>query len=332
MSENKHYVSKDWIKSKLQRLRESSTDLWNVAPDVTNDFSSWSALKLILLAATVDMYTSIIPKHRDNFYYIDALAGSGISAFPEDDENFVGSPIIAATMAHEEFNRMYFIEQDAEKATALRERLEYVEENLSKELQCDDYRIIPGNTNNEMDDIIEEIRQETLYQGETVNTLSFVDNQGLDVHYSTLEKITEIHGDLLINLPTIAVRRTAGADYKTSMNNFYGNSAWEAAKDDDALRTIYMSRLAELNRPVQEFIPVRSGGQFYYDMIYCTRETQGGSPYIQVLEDMEDKISQLTGEDIERVLRFMRGEQTALDIFGDDDEDEQQTGLGDFMD
>lgn len=324
-------VSQDWIKEKMQRLRRHSTELRNVAPDTTNDFSSWSALKLILLAATVDMYTNIIPEYRDNFYYIDALAGSGISAFPEDDEYFVGSPLITATVAHEPFDKMYFIENDKEKAKALRERIEYIQENLDRDLQFDDYRIIPKNTNSAMDDVIEEIREETLYEGESVNTLSFVDNQGLDVHYSTLNKMTEIHGDLLINFPTIAIRRTAGADYKTSLNDFYGNSAWEAAQNDKEFRTIYMSRLAELGRPVQESIPVSSGGQFFYDMIYCTRKTKGGSPYIKTLEDMKDKIEQLTGEDIERVLRFMRGEQTNLDLFGDTD-DEQQTGLGDFYD
>ncbi|ACV47688.1 hypothetical protein Hmuk_1574 [Halomicrobium mukohataei DSM 12286] len=114
------------------------------------------------------------------------------------------------------------------------------------------------------------------------------------------------------------------------MNNFYGNASWEAANSDDEFRTIYMSRLAETGRPVQEYIPVRSGGQFFYDMIYCTRQTKGGSPYIQVLEDMKEKIEQLTGEDVERILRFMRGEQTSLDLF--DQGDDQQTGLGDFMD
>ncbi|ACV47686.1 MULTISPECIES: three-Cys-motif partner protein TcmP [Halomicrobium] len=179
-------VSQDWIKSKLQRLRDSSIDLWNVAPDVTNEFSSWSALKLILLAATVDMYTNIIPKHREHFYYIDALAGSGISAFPEDDEYFVGSPIIAATMAHDSFDRMYFIEKDGEKANALRERLNHVEDELSKDLNCDDYRILQENSNEVMGDILEEIRRESLYQGESVNTLSFIDNQGLDIHHSGL--------------------------------------------------------------------------------------------------------------------------------------------------
>jgi len=238
-------------------------------------------------------------------------------------------------MAHEPFNRMYFVEKDEEKAYALRRRLTYVEENLPDEVVCDNYRIVTENVNQVMDEIIEEIAEETLYQSERVNTLSFVDNQGMDVHFSTIKTLTRIYGDLLINFPTTAVRRTAGAEYDTKLNKFYGDDGWRAAVntdqiDDDALRSIYMSNLAEQGRPEQEFIPVQSGGSYFYDMIYCTRETAGGSPYVDSMSYMKDKIDQLTGDDVERVLRFMRGEQTGLDLFQEQDDD-GQTGLGDFL-
>lgn len=322
-------VSSGWIEERLRRLKEHSDEILEEAPGVMNEFNSWSALKLILLSATVNMYTTILSNsNMDNYYYIDALAGSGISKARDEDEYFVGSPIIATMMAKHPFKKMYFIEQDPDKADALRQRLQYLENELSQEIGREEYELIEGDSNKEIPDIVKEIQKETVSKGEKANILSFVDNEGLDIAMETIKELTEIYGDFLINFPTVAVRRQAGAGHKDSMNTFYGGEEWRAANaDSDDLRAIYMGKLAGLERPIQEYIPVHSGDLFYYDMIYCTRETSGGSPYIDTLQYMKEKIEPLTGEEVNKVLRFMRGDTTSLDLFPEEEEDEDENQM-----
>jgi hypothetical protein len=75
-----HQPDREWIQDNLSSLTAHTDSLQQVA-EVSDEpqFGAWTALKLIVLTATVDVYTKIISNNDFDFYYIDAMAGSGIT-------------------------------------------------------------------------------------------------------------------------------------------------------------------------------------------------------------------------------------------------------------
>ena len=99
---------REWIRSRVEGLIDGAEEVEPAyQEDIDNSFDTWPALKLIVHSATVNMYTKVIANHADHFFYIDALAGSGLSEYG-DEECFYGSPIVAAKHAAEPFTKMYF--------------------------------------------------------------------------------------------------------------------------------------------------------------------------------------------------------------------------------
>lgn len=326
------YVNADWIEEKLQELQADAEEIYKVAPNESNPFQSWSAIKLILHVATVEVYTRIIPNHFANLYYVDLMAGSG-SVTLEGDDYLVGSPILAPAIAHEQFDHLYLVEMDDDRATALDERLKSVADNLSYGLDRDQFDVIQGDANKKIAEITESIKKDSVYKSVSAHSLVFADNEGLDITWSTMQKVTNIYSDLLINFPTLNVKRQVGARNEETLDNFYGNSRWKAAHlDGDELRGIYKGNITTLERPIQRHVKVKGDKSFNYDMIYASYETKHGCPYIEAYEYMKKRLEQISGNDIRKVLGKMKGKRVGLDLFPEDDDDQEQTGLGQFDD
>ena len=329
MSGDDYSVTVEWVQEQLRDLQRNADDIWGVRPDIANSFKEWSTIKLIILAGVVDLYTTIIPKHFDNFFYIDAMSGSGSVVIEEHEERFVGSPILTSALAHEPFNHMYLIEFDSERAQALRQRMEFVSSELDYGVDGN-FTVIEGDANEEIPELVDNEIQDAILDSGSVHTLSFVDNEGADIEWSTIEKLTTVYSDLVVNFPSNNIQRMAGVLNATALNEFYGNSRWRGAGTDSMeLLTIYKGGLSEVGRDMQEAIRVHGSRNFHYDVIYATRETANGSPYMTAFEWMQDKLEDLDGDDIDRVLRYMRGEAVDFNPFPGPDPD--QTGLGDFL-
>lgn len=320
-------VTVDWVEKKLAELEEDASEIWSVQPSVVNSFNEWSAIKLIALSGVVDIYTSIIPKYFDNYYYIDALAGSGIASI-SDDERFVGSPIIATAMAHDPFDHYFLIEMDDKKADALRNRMNFLADNFDYGFSADDFTVLNEDANSAIPDIIDSLREVILKEG-SVHLLSFIDNEGADITWKTVKKLSTVYSDLLVNFPASQLRRMAGVPTKTALNEFFGSKGWESAgtKSED-LRTIYKARLSDINRGVQTNFRVEGSKNYHYDVIYAARETKGGNKYMEAFDYFEEKLDELHGDDIDLVLRYMSGE--AVDFAPFPGPDPNQTGLDDF--
>jgi three-Cys-motif partner protein len=346
--------SRDYIMKRVDGLTEDSESIVEQAPGVANDFDSWSALKLILHSAVVNMYTTVMSDNSyfKNYYYVDALAGSGVSEY-EEGQCFIGSPIIAAKAAREPFSKMFFIEEDEEFAKALRKRLNHVFTDPSIDIrEPEEWEVIQGDANDELPEVAEEIKRRGQAQTGGYNYFCMVDNQGLNVDWPAIESLTPTpYGDLLINFPTSqAVGRNAVREETGALNDFFGTDIQEddLPIDDPEreirpfLREKYLSRLADRDRPIQETTQVRSGvGSFFYDMIYATRDIDGGNGYIKVVEYVKEFVEDVNGGDVDQMIQIIEGNQSTVNSFmpsGDidekipDDEVEEspQTGLGDW--
>jgi three-Cys-motif partner protein len=335
----------DRLKEIVPTLTKHAEEIKQIQPDVVNDFGAWSALKLIVHATTVNMYTTVISSHRDDWFYVDALAGSGVSVHDGEGKCFHGSPVLAARDATEQFTKMYFIEQDDEKAQALRERLNAIfngETHLDAEKPECGFEVVQGDANDELEYVRQDMWRVAERGGKDAyfNYLSFIDNQGLDVEWEGIEHITPTpHGDLLVNFPSKSITRPANSvDHEESMNDFYGSEIWTKDRSRDALLDAYCTRLTGVSRPTHVVTNVHSGKKdYHYDLIYATKED---AAYTEAIEYVRDFVEKVDGEDVEQVLDIVDGDQETLasllpeqDNKSDEDEDDDngtQTGLGDF--
>ncbi|MGQ5515691.1 three-Cys-motif partner protein TcmP [Halococcus saccharolyticus] len=317
------------MKDRVEDLRDNADELKGVAPNQFNEFGPWSALKLILHAATTNMYTKVISQHMDDFFYIDALAGSGVSVYGDQGDCFLGSPVIAAKNATEPFTKMYFIENDPDKADALRRRLDEVFENSMVDVTVPEaYQVYEGDANEQLREVVNDM-WDIAYEnpnGPSFNHFTFIDNQGLDVEWDDgIEKVAPTPtGDLLINFPTSNIVRTAHhTDSESAMNRFYGGNMWDTEeKNKQTLREKYCERLTGVEKEKKVVANVDSGGRNYeYDMIYGTRETNRGSGYIDAVDYVRDFVEAVDGADVDEMLEVIRGDRATMDQYLPDDED-----------
>lgn len=328
---------RDRVIQRVPTLTRYADDIRAIEPEIYNEFGTWSALKLIVLVATVDMYTTVISEHMDDWFYIDALAGSGVSVYGEAEDSFLGSPILAAMNASEPFTKMYFIEENDTKAEALKARLEaaFDHPNLSISRPECGYSVYPGDANETLRRIVSDIWKVAKRSGQpSFNHLTFIDNQGLNLRWDGLRQLApKPTGDFLINFPTSNVRRAANhEDSETALTEFYGGEMWKEAEGREGLLEAYQTRLSSVEKTEQVVTNIDSGTKnYHYDMIYATRETGGGSDYINAIRYVREFVEAVDGADVEQMLQILRGDQSTMESFlPAEDDGEPQSRLGEF--
>lgn len=323
-----------WIKSRLQAFTAISDDLRDIATDssMDNEYGPLTALKLFLLAAGVDVYSNIATEKFEYTYYIDALAGCGGTRIKDRDEWIVGSPIIAATIPRTHFSEYHFIEQDGEKAGLLEERLDYVDENTGIQIERDRCHVHTADANEKIPELMDKLKQQSdgYYKG--ANTFAFIDNEGPDLHWSSIEELTKAYGDLLITHPATSISRRRGQseERKKEVDRYYGTNAWRETDGEAELKNLYLNRLEGVGRPITESVRINSrekSKRFYYDSIFATRDTPGGSPYTEAITNMKNRIERFSGEEIKRSLDVLKGQATLGDV---SDDVSTQSGLDQF--
>jgi len=286
---------REWLKEKLDELKESKVveRLCEVS-DVHYVAHTWTPLKLIALAYWVGVYTRIIPRHFNTFWYLDLLAGPGTDLIKETGDVIVGSPFIAHFLARRPFSRYVLVELDEERYRALRERA------LALSLPASIYH---GDCN-------------VIVRGLGLNAdhmLVFADCEGLDVHWATIDKLLNRPSDLLLLFQTKELNRTLGrarqglGDEK-KLELFMGDSTWRQAEDADELLELYMVKLLQYRDYVSN---IKIRGRFEYDLILACKQ----GPYVKAWEELKRRLEAVTDEDAELALRMLKGEVKALDKF-----------------
>ena len=313
---------REWIRSRVEGLIDGAEEVEPVyQEDIDNSFDTWSALKLIVHSATINMYTKVIANHADHFFYIDALAGSGLSEYGEE-ECFYGSPIVAAKHAAEPFTKMYFFEGEEEKCEILEQRLEYVFNNESNEIsEPGEWVVWHGDANDLIHDATSDIWS-YWDSGEMFNTLTFADNQAMDFMWDSMIEVGDLTGDLLINYQgamAIGMNINNEAAHEGQMKEFFGRNLWEEnLSSREEYKQEYMRQMESLFDDTCHQVPVkvRSGTKsFEYDMIYSTRDTERGSGYVEAIEYVKEFVENVDGADVEDMLELMHGNQSAMDNY-----------------
>jgi three-Cys-motif partner protein len=193
------------------------------------DSKDYAEDKLRIIEAYVHMFiVSMRGKPWSKINYIDLQAGPGKNYFP-NSKILLGSPLIAVT-ANKQFDNYWFVEYGDDEFNALKTR-------LSKLPNISSIHLKQGNCNLVVDEIVREIEKmdrsaKASNQWQTLN-LAFLDPEGLELEWQTVEKLGQISKmDLIINFSTSGIIRNGtkfiNSGQTESVDKFFGTQEWQA--------------------------------------------------------------------------------------------------------
>lgn len=291
------------LKSKLEKI------IIKEKPDIRICYSAheWTCLKLIFLMYWVHVYTRIIPNYFKKFYYVDLLAGPGVNYIEETGDYVLGSPLIALRTSYKPFTNYFFFEIDSKRRKTLQVLLE-------RELGTGKYKIYM-DCNRELDMIL------NYFQDQKSHFLAFVDYEGLEVPWSTLSKLLEYRGDVIITFQSSQINRCFGKAVKGNeemekkLTDFFGDKQWRNKENVQELLELYKEKLKKTGRGNVENIKVKSEGSFHYDLILAAKLTKSGSPWWKAALHAKKIIESFTSKSVKHALDILTGRTREIEFF-----------------
>jgi len=272
-----------------------------VCPGVYYTTGAWSTIKLLTILNYVPIYTKIIPHHFPSMQYIELLAGTGLCKIRETQDVVAGSTLIASTVCYKPFDKYILVEKDQHSAEALEKRMKTVTPNATVLMQ-------------DCNDCISEVLGTLPSRG---HYLAFVDCEGLDVDWSTMNYLLSKPGDILFTFQSQFVARVRGRAIRGSkgneekLNRFYGDDRWKTCTSPEDLVAAYVNKLKE-RRGIVLPIYVKGPRGFQYYVIYATRITSMGSPWVKGVTYLKQKVEGCDYRWVEGILNVLTGRQLTI--------------------
>lgn len=291
-----------WLKEKLKYMISTAEAFKSVYPGVYYNTGAWSTIKLLTILNYVPIYTKIIPHYFHPMYYIELLAGTGLCKIKETRDIVAGSTLIAATVCHTPFNEYALIEKDGKSAKALEKRMKTLTPNVT---------VLQQDCNDCIKEVMDRLPERSHY-------LAFVDCEGLDADWSTMDYMLSKPGDLLFTFQSQFVARVRGKATKGSigdedkLNRFYGDDRWRNCKTPKELMSAYMSKLNE-RRGIVLPIYVQGPRGYRYYVIYATKKTRMGSPWVKGVLYLRKRIEGCDYKWVKGILNILTGRQLTIE-------------------
>lgn len=312
----KRSSGQSWLEQQLRKLvvlDEEIKKSLNVKDGVVNEFMDLTPLKLAFYNYVIDIYTRIIPKFSDffkNVYYVDLFSGSGINMI-ENDMTFIGSPLIASRPKFNKFKTMFFIDLKEKYCNALEQRLNALGVT-NKQIMCEDCNL-------RIDHILD-----TLKSGSS-HSLIIIDPYALEIKWNTLEKLLNINSDIILTFQSRLVARAVGKALKKEesgepLNEFFGDDSWRTITDqlkleieyEEPLMKLYVDKIRRTRvDPIIALIRIKGNGFSYY-LIFITRKTSGGSPWMKGIMQGKVEIEKEDSKAVSMVSDIISGKQRRL--------------------
>ncbi|MEM4469049.1 MAG: three-Cys-motif partner protein TcmP [Candidatus Nezhaarchaeales archaeon] len=271
--------------------------------------NAWPGIKLSILAYYLDIYTLVAKKYFEEICYVDTFAGSGIIEIRSGNEGVLlyGSPILSILVprSKKKFNKYFFVDLDQKKTSVLEKTVEVLHQRGI--VNKDDVKVITADMN--------KVPYRDLLK-DCVHALVFVDPEGTEPEWSTVNRILNLRTDLLFNFMTAGIRRSWGRAKSGGMrckalDSFYGDNVWMKAKDDGDLVKLYADKLNALGRKV---IPIKVTGTeiFYYHILIAVKPTRGGNPWLEPVLKLRQKVEKTDSKTFARLLDVFRGKMKPL--------------------
>lgn len=265
----------------------------------------WSVAKLLLLGQWADVYSTIIKSHFDSYRFVDLLAGAGRTRIEETKGKLIkGSVFVVDTFSQKyPFIKYVLVDNDAEKCDALKQRTSIFGE------RC---QVIKEDCNKVIEEIFVDCPD---------HNLVFIDNQGFNVNWKSIETIMKSKADIIINYPTSMFERVA-RDPKSSgkLYEFFGDNSWQLAKFSRTYSVkIYMDNLKRTYEKLKKHVTtkkmqayvnnIRLGTKsFFYDIILVCKK----GDYTNVWEQMKQRWNE---KNCKYLIDFINGKTPCLDVF-----------------
>jgi three-Cys-motif partner protein len=293
-------VSKHDLEIKEKNIRNLLIDGTMLVKDEHYEGHPWSLVKLVLLGQWAYVYTAILKNWRGGIRYVDLLAGSGTTIVQETNDVIKGSPFVVKEYAYKPFNDYILVEKDAERYKALVENAKLIG-NISTPRRGDCNRFV-----------------KEIFADHCCHNLVFIDNEGFDVTWESMEQIISAPSDIIINFPTACIPRAI--ETPNCLDKFYGDHSWYEAKDDrEKCLEIYMRNLAKRFYELREKTPyvesIRVGNHsYFYDIILLCKH----GDYVNVWGNyLKNRWNWQKPEEMKNLLDYLKGRLRRMDFFND---------------
>jgi spore photoproduct lyase len=177
---------------------------------------SWAEDKYFYIGRYLDIFSTAM-KNKWELYYIDLFAGCGKCRVRDSGEEIDGSALMSLNIRFP-FKKYLFVDSNPEALDALKER-------IKGSGLLDRVKLLLGDCNEEVEEIIREIPQRGCL------CLAFVDPTGLQVKFETIKKLTEERRiDLIITFPEgMAIKRNLDKFLRQEhslLDDFMGDASW----------------------------------------------------------------------------------------------------------
>jgi three-Cys-motif partner protein len=225
---------------------------------------SWTQDKLKILRQYLPGYLLATTRAIERIY-IDAFAGPGLNRLRRRNLTIDGSPLIALDACARngtKFDHLFFIERDPALAAELSGVL-----NTRDETQR--ATVIVGDVNKELPKLITQLHQRS-------PTFVFIDPDGIEPQWTTIEAIAPWRTELLINFPLgMSINRNPDSAKVTA---YFGTAQWRAlwnlpARTHELLQ-LYKERLRRVGYQYtteDDRLVKTSRGQHLYYLVFVSK-------------------------------------------------------------
>lgn len=312
MAKERKTTDRDWLVKHLNPLMEKGKDLLSKSVSdtakqpATYDKGYWTGLKLVLEKYYLKPYLDILGS-RGKLAYIDLFAGPGLNLIGGRKVPVPGSPIIPIMIreSQHQFSTFIFSELKTDYFSALTKRLALFPEAKDKTFLF----------NKDANLVIEEI-PEILDKKGISHSLVFVDPEGMELEWTSLEKlVNSVDCDLIVNFPSAGINRNLhNAPVLPKVKKFLGPGAENIPQsaDEQWAMQVYRRNLANIGKDVSTQINVKSGNAFHYHLIPAVRKTAGGSPWFGIFLAAKQRIEKFSGDILGIIADQIEGRSTTL--------------------
>ncbi len=190
---------------------------------ITPEINAWGEEKYRLVGNYATMFAKAMKGKWGSRVYIDLFSGAGRAQIKGTNRIIPASPMLALEVK-EQFDRYIFCEKDVKNIAALEQR-------VKREHSETDVYFIPGDTNKNVDSILEKIPQHR--PGFSVLCFCFADPFKLEnLQFETIRQLSARFVDFLILVPSGMDANRNVAEYRKPANkkvaDFLGTDDWRA--------------------------------------------------------------------------------------------------------
>lgn len=302
----------EWLKRHLSQLMDDGLECEGACHGIGNSFGYHTPIKLCVMKNYVDIYTRILDKDRlkrlgfNGCAYFDVFAGSGINYIGDNKTAIIGSMPIAAKYSFRErkFNHYYGIELDPDYCRALKER-------MSRYASPDQVTIYEGRAEEKIGEVIDDIEKKRYHY------MAFVDYEDVKgLSWDSLERLLKKKGDVWITVlhnvsRTIGRSEWSKADRET-LERTFSKEVIESSSNFEELQDNYIQKIRRSGKAHANDIRISSGDGYSYQLIFATRETQGGSGYTTGVDNLKQRAEALSGIYVKQTMEILKNVQKTL--------------------